>query len=522
MASPIDGSSTSRPTFSGLATGLDTSALVENLLQLEREPLNRLESRRNDVADQQDLMRDLNTKLLALRDAARDIDNRSLLGTNSAGTEEFLTYKSESSDEDVVTAKASNGATPGALEVSVQQIATSGRQFSTTFATADTALISAGSTLRIDLNDGDATAVPPVDPTTVFDFTVGPDGITLAALKNQINTDVANENKITAEIVQVSDDEFRLVVTAREPGQESDFAITGDALTLDPTLARAATNAEFTVSGLALSRGSNTITDVLPGITFELNSISEIENQTEIDLDPTIAPIYRNATIDVAVDNDEIATTIESFISKYNDVMSFINKQQKVDEATKRNGPLGNDSTLRTIKSRLLDSIGRRFEFSAAPNHPFQSLGTIGLDFEDGGKLTLDKEKLTEALDRDTLAVRRLFSGAVEVDANGEPVQVPRLDDNGDPIAGPLVDSFEAGLASGLASLLKPIVRVGDGLLAIRDRGFEDRLQGFDDSIDRFSRRLAKRQETLVAQFTRLEQIVASFNSQSSFLTSLR
>ena len=261
---------------------------------------------------------------------------------------------------------------------------------------------------------------------------------------------------------------------------------------------------------------------MLPGITFELNSISEIENQTEIDLDPTIAPIYRNATIDVAVDNDEIATTIESFISKYNDVMSFINKQQKVDEATKRNGPLGNDSTLRTIKSRLLDSIGRRFEFSAAPNHPFQSLGTIGLDFEDGGKLTLDKEKLTEALDRDTLAVRRLFSGAVEVDANGEPVQVPRLDDNGDPIAGPLVDSFEAGLASGLASLLKPIVRVGDGLLAIRDRGFEDRLQGFDDSIDRFSRRLAKRQETLVAQFTRLEQIVASFNSQSSFLTSLR
>ncbi len=523
MASSIDGGSpSSRPTFSGLATGFDTSALVENLLAIEREPLNRLEARRNDVADQQDLMRDLSTKLLTLRDAAREIDNRSLLGSSDSSSEEFLSYKTESTDEDVVTARASNGATPGSIDMTVQQLASVGRQFSTTFATTDTAEIAAGTTIRIELNDGDPAEVPPRDPTTLFDYTIGSDGLTLSALKDLINSDENNEDKIGAEIVQISDSEFRLVLTAREEGQDADFTLTGDAIALDATLGQAAQNAEFTLNGLSLTRSSNTITDVLTGITFELNGESEIENLAEVSDDPTVEPIYKNVSLDIDVDDEAIATTIKGFVTKFNDVMSFINKQQKVDEATKRNGPLGSDSTLRSIKSRLLDAISHRFEFTSAPNNPFTSPGLVGLKVEGGGKLSLDEEKLSEALEKNTLAVRRLFSGAVEVDENGEAVQVPRVDDNGDEIAGTMVDSFEEGIATGIASLLKPIVRVGDGLLAVRDQGFSDRLDGFDDSIDRFNRRLSKRQDTLVAQFTRLEQIVAGFNAQSSFLLGLR
>ncbi|MFT5287290.1 MAG: flagellar hook-associated protein 2 [Planctomycetota bacterium] len=527
MASSIEGSGTSgRPTFSGLASGLDTSALVESLLAIQREPLNRLEARRDDVADQQDLMRELNTKLLSLRDAAREVDNRSLLGNSESTDEEFLSYKSESTDEDVVTASVSNGATPGSLDLTVQQLASFGRQFSSTFATSDTASIAAGSTIRIDLNDGDPLAVPPIDATTLFDHTVGQDGLTLAGLKEMINSDENNEDKLTAEIVQISEDEFRLVLTAKEEGVDSDFTLTGDAVAMDASLAQAATNAEFTLSGLSLSRNSNTIDDVLEGVTFELNAASDIENLALVNDDPNagpiVAPIYETTSIEIGVDNEEIATTIESFLTKFNDVMTFINKQQKVDEATKRNGPLGNDSTLRTIKARLIDTVSRRFEFSAAPNNPFTSPGSIGLEFEGGGKLSLDKEKLGEALDRNTLAVRRLFAGAPQVDENGEVIQVPRRDGNGDIVPDSFVDGFDDGLATGIGSLLKPIVRVGDGLLAIRDQGFSDRLDGFDGTIDRFNRRLAKRQDTLVAQFTRLEQIVASFNAQSSFLSGLR
>ncbi len=509
MASSIDGTAPStRPTFSGLATGLDTTALVENLLALEREPLNRLEERRNDVADQQDLMRELNTKLLALRDAARDIDNRSLLGSTPSSTEEFLSYTAESEDDDVVTATASNGATPGTIDVVVEQLATAGRKFSDTFSSTDTAEIAAGTTIQINLNDD--------DNTSVFDYTVGADGITLANLKSLINTSTDNDDRVVAEIIQVSDNEFRLGITAKEEGEDGDFSVTGNALTFDSDYEVLAQNAVFEVNGLPLNRSSNKVTDVLEGITLELRAVSVDENEGGA------TPVYRNTAIEVDVDDDEIATTIESFLSKFNDVMSFINKQQEVNEATRRSGPLGNDSTVRTIKARLLDQVSRAFNFTSAPNNPFTSPGSIGIELQGDGKLKLDKERLSEALDRNTLAVRRLFAGAVEVDANGEPVQVPRLDDDGNEIEGTLVDSLENGIATGITELLGPIVRVGDGLLATRDQGFDLRLSGFDDSIDRFNRRLAKRQETLVAQFTRLEQIVASFNSQSTFLTGLR
>ena len=71
---PVTGA---RLTFGGLATGIDTAAIVDALLRVERQPIARLESQRSAVRTQQDLLRQFNGLLLALRDAARAIDNRS-------------------------------------------------------------------------------------------------------------------------------------------------------------------------------------------------------------------------------------------------------------------------------------------------------------------------------------------------------------------------------------------------------------------------------------------------------------
>ena len=69
-----------RPTFGGLATGLDTTALLDGLLAIERLPLQRIQARRDEIDTQRGLMRDLNTKLLALRTAAQAVDKLSFLG----------------------------------------------------------------------------------------------------------------------------------------------------------------------------------------------------------------------------------------------------------------------------------------------------------------------------------------------------------------------------------------------------------------------------------------------------------
>ena len=98
-----------RPTFGGLASGLDTNALLSGLLEVERIPLTRLQSRRSEIQTQRNLMRELNTKLVALRDAAKALDNRNDTGSANSTTEEFLRYSGSSSNEDVVTVSAGSG-----------------------------------------------------------------------------------------------------------------------------------------------------------------------------------------------------------------------------------------------------------------------------------------------------------------------------------------------------------------------------------------------------------------------------
>ena len=77
----MDTGSIGRTTFGGLASGLDTNALLSGLLELERIPLNRLRSQQSEIETQRGLMRQLNTKVLALRKAAQALDNRNATGS---------------------------------------------------------------------------------------------------------------------------------------------------------------------------------------------------------------------------------------------------------------------------------------------------------------------------------------------------------------------------------------------------------------------------------------------------------
>ena len=108
-----------RATFGGLASGLDTNALLEGLLNIERQPLKRMESRRAEVDNQRSLVRQLNTKLLALRDAARGLDNRNTNMSNLSTSEEFLKYQGSSTNDDIVEVTAGKGASAGDIQIRV-------------------------------------------------------------------------------------------------------------------------------------------------------------------------------------------------------------------------------------------------------------------------------------------------------------------------------------------------------------------------------------------------------------------
>jgi len=492
----IPGGGSSRLTFSGLASGLDTSSIIQALMDVEREPLRRLQIRRDDVDQQRSLVRDLNSKLLSLRDAARGLDNRTLLGQGESEDEELLSYQTTSSDEDVVTATATSGATASSIQVAVQQLATTGRQLTTALG-EDDIVLAAGETATFTMADADATS---------FSVTAPSGGLTLSGLRERINQSSDNEDLLRAEVIRDGTDQFRLVVSSVATGEENDFTVSGDlAASLDAGLAQTAQNAivqlfgSDTSTGVVVENASNDIENAVSGITLHLHRQSELEDGVS---DP--AGPRRNETLDVQVDVEGVKEKLQGFVKTYNEAVSFINEQFEVDEASEQAGPLSGDAGLRSLQLQLLGAVSRPYRFQGSAGNRFApeptggSIGNVGLELKSDGTLSIDGEKLDEALSLDPGAFREFFSGAE--DGSG---------------------GFDEGFATALVSRLEPVVRFGDGLLATRDDSFERRLDVIDDSIDRFERRLEQREETLRARFTAMEQIVASVEAQSGFLNAL-
>ncbi|MCR9093324.1 MAG: flagellar filament capping protein FliD [bacterium] len=499
-----------RPTFGGLASGLDTNALLSGLLEIERIPLNRLQSRRSEIQTQRNLMRELNSKLVTLSDAAKALDNRNDTGSANSASEEFLRYSGSSSNENVVTVSAGSGASPGDIDVLVQELATGSRRFSTAYTDPDAIALAEGTAITIALPNGDPDAIPEVEP-TVITVTGGEGGTSLQNLRDQINTSADNGSTVRADVLQVSDSEFRLVLTSTGTGDSNNLFVSG-ALAIDPALSSDATNATVQIFGQTIERETNFIDDVLTGVTLELVGPAELDDDD----------VPQSETLTIGVDVEEIATGIESFITAYNDVVSFIDQQFSYNETTKTSGPLAGDSTLRGVQSRLRDMVSRGYAFEANPNNPFAPSGEgalggsitgIGITLESGGRLSLDQEKLEEALARDALSVAQFFRGNVRsTPANQDQIDL-------DPTITP--DLYDEGFAQLFAQELEGLVRSGDGTLAEREEAFERRIRTFDDSIERFEARLSQREESLVLRFSELERIVAGLQNQQGFLSSI-
>ncbi len=462
----------------GLSSGLDTAALIEAFVRFERRPLDLVEARKSEVETQKSLFRELNTKLSALRDAAADIDN--INSTLSAATldEELLEFTASSSDENVLTASANGNASPGNIDVTVEKVATVGRRFSTTYASDTDPIGAGGNTITITHAGDDDIAI-----------TLGTGGASLQDLRDAINSDENNGGNVRAEVLFDGTD-YRLIVSGTEAGAANAITMSSDiAGFVDGTLDQAAEDAELTVfGGLPITRPTNSITDVLPGVSMTLKAA-----------DPGV-PV----TIDVARNDEKIGEKFQAFTDAYNDVVEFINAQSRFDETTERSGPLSGNPTLRGLQSTLSLALqgnsGNPYEFDG---NPIRSIGEFGLELGRDGLLTFNAGELATAMDEDPFAVREFLSGYITRDGDGNLL--------GD----------EHGVATAISAALDPFLESQTGILAEIDSSFDVRIDAFEVQIERMEERLERREELLVLQFSRLETSLAALQGQGSALSGL-
>lgn len=151
------------------------------------------------------------------------------------------------------------------------------------------------------------------------------------------------------------------------------------------------TDAKFSVDGVAFTRSSNTVGDVIANTTLTL----------------TAADPNATATITISHDQNAAQQSMQAFVDAYNKVIDFVKQQNTATTDGSANPALYNDPTLRTIRSGMSQSILQTVSGAASD---LSSVGLVGLDLTQDGHLSLDSAKFQTIFNTRYADLQKLFS----------------------------------------------------------------------------------------------------------------
>ncbi|MCE5284081.1 MAG: flagellar filament capping protein FliD [Deltaproteobacteria bacterium] len=154
----------------------------------------------------------------------------------------------------------------------------------------------------------------------------------------------------------------------------------------------AGADASVTVDGVTVTRSTNTINDILTGVTLDL---------LKADTGTTV-------NLEVGRDIDAIVSNITTFVTNYNAVSSYIKQQSTYDETTqKTGGVLFGDGTLASVKSSLTTLLVQNVW---GVSSEFSTLGLVGVNVDRQGQLSIDDDKLRDYLTTNFNDIQKLFT----------------------------------------------------------------------------------------------------------------
>jgi flagellar hook-associated protein 2 len=523
---------------SGLSSGVDWRSLIDQLRTAEHRPIDLLTKQKGAYGEKLKAWQDLNTKLLSLKTAAEKL--------NTAKGFNLFTSSSSSSSatkpDDLLTATIGTAAGTGSYDIEVLQTARAKKQASQSFSSPSSAL-GAGYAGTFQIN-GQTVTVAATD--TLLDVQT--------KINNLNNGDLAT--KVAASIVSYSATDNRLILTSQNEGAAG-FTLQPDGL---PDLVTAfgfseiqsGRDAQLKVDGITLTRSSNTITDVLSGITLNLK---KAEPGTTI-------------TFNVNRDINGVTSLIKEFVDQYNQVLDFIRTQSTYHQGDgQTNGILLGDSTLRSVKSDLVKNVIN--PVWGAPSQ-FSTLAMAGINLNNQGKLSVDESKLKGYLETNFEDIKKLFiahgtsstgnlsyiTHGVKTTPGTYAVNITQAASAGVDVAGTI--NGEAAIGSGTALTGAPgtsiegfVVsysstatgHVGDvtltlgvaeafsrsldnltnnhgGYVAYKQTNLQTSMDKLDSKIKQMENRLDTRMETLTKQYVAMETALGKMQSMSSWLSS--
>ena len=346
--------------------GIDVKSVVNAILSQSSGSLTGWQQQQTDLSIQAGLLAGFNSNLTSLATAVSAlVDTKGALASLVAG----------SSKPSILTANALSTATTGNHQIVVSSLATTGALYTDQLATATTRFSAGDINLQIGGVSGVSHNIP---------ITAG-NNDTLNTLAAYINNQKWGVN---ASVVTDAGGS-RLSLYSQASGTPGALAITGNTSGLTFNAPVGGTNASLTIDGVPYSSATNSVSGAISGVTLDLVS----------------ADAATTVQISVAPDATQVASAITNFVTAYNALIDNLNTQFNVDPTTNTQGPLGSDSTLRSLQSSLLKDAA----YSVSGNSGFVNLASLGITTNDDGKLTIDNTQLQATFSANPKAFQSFF-----------------------------------------------------------------------------------------------------------------
>ncbi|WP_339476825.1 flagellar filament capping protein FliD [Pseudomonas sp. RL_5y_Pfl2_69] len=440
-------------TITGVGSGFDTIGIVKALVDAEKAP------KQSQITAQQ---KDTTIQLSAVGTVKASLETYRAAIAKLNSVSSFNGLTASSTDEKISKVTIDDKASSGKYALEVTQLATSSKITSKVFEGGASASVNSGDkdeTLTIS-QSGDS-----------YDVKI-PAGATMQQTRDAINTQLQSKG-ISANVLTDANGS-RLVIGSQTTGKGTDITVSGDSeLATGYSAGKPPVNAEYTIDDIAMESSSNKITSAISGVTLEL-------------LDT------KASTITVASNTDTLKTSVQSFVSAYNALLTSINTQTKVtatgDAATTTAGALTGDASMRQLVNGLRGELLQNSGTSSVGN-----LSQMGISTDQKtGLLTLDdtKWKAAVATPNGAIEIAKVFTG-------------------------------DTGLITRMTKATESYVG-SSGLLAARATDLNTKLTTLTTQQADLDRRMESMKSTLTAKYTAMDGLIAKINaSSSSIMTTL-
>lgn len=316
--------------------------------------------------------------------------------TSALSDDTYYLQRTTTVSNDAVSVTASGGTNVQDFTLRVDTLAKQDIYQSTSFASQTSTFTSASDTLTLEIGG------------TSYDFSVS-SSTTLSDLADMINDKL--DGKVTASILNTGGtNPYRLIIKSDETGEDNAITLSSANYTSDPASTNAlsslgyddtdnhlqtATDATFNFNGVSINRSSNTIDDLIVGVTITLNDVQESTEST---------------SVSITQDWSDVKEQLTSFVSSYNTLMSNLKEATSYDSEAGTAGVFQGVSQLTSLSAAIRKQL-------LSIDEEGRSLVDYGISLNSSGTLEFDEDTFDTMVETSPSDVQDFLMGSTSYDA---------------------------------------------------------------------------------------------------------